>query len=181
MRLFPTLMVALLLVLPAGAEDVTFGPYTAKAPKDWKFSESTSSMRMAQAMIPAAKDDKADAEMVVFFFGEGGGGDLKANMGRWKGMFAPPEGKKIDDVSKESEFKLLDDKVTVNALEVEGTYKAKARPFDPNSPVVENKDYKMINYVINCEKGPYFVRVTGPAKTIDARKAEILAWIKGMK
>src|SRR5262245_9338067 len=57
------------------------------APTAWKKQESTSSMRVAQFKITKSEGDPEDTEMIVFFFGKGGGGDVEGNMKRWKGLF----------------------------------------------------------------------------------------------
>jgi hypothetical protein len=90
-------------------------------PADWKQEEVSSQFRVYHFRIPHVADDKTDAELIIFFFGTGGGGPADANVKRWKGFFIPPEGKKIDDVAKVESFKVGD--VNVTYLEVEGTYK----------------------------------------------------------
>src|SRR3989442_361268 len=72
----------------------------SRAPAAWKEERSTSNMRHAQFRAPKADGDKDDAEFVIFYFGPGGGGSNEENIKRWKGQFVPPDGKKIDDVTK---------------------------------------------------------------------------------
>jgi hypothetical protein len=129
--------------------------------------------------LPSAKDEKASAELIIFYFGPGGGGSAEENIKRWKGMIAPPQGKKIDDVAKVDKFKVGDVKVTY--LDVEGTYLAKERPFDPNSKVERKPDYRMLGVVFESPKGPYFMRVTGPAKTVAEQKKAFDEWLKNFK
>jgi hypothetical protein len=151
----------------------------SKAPADWKSEPTTNRMRAYQFKLPKAKDDKADAEMIIFYFGPGGGGSAEDNIKRWKGMIEPPTGKKIDDVAKVDKSKVGD--VAVTYLDVEGTYLAKERPFDPNSKVEKKADYRMLGIVFESPKGPYFIRVTGPAKTVAEQKKAIDEWLKNFK
>ena len=177
-----SLTVALTLTLAVSAEDVEFGPYKSKAPEAWKSSAASNTMRVYQATLPKAEGDAEDAELVVFFFGEGGGGGVKANIERWKGAIKAPEGKKIDDVSKVTEMKVNGDKITLTYLDIaEGMYMAKKQPFNPKSETVEKDGYRMLGVVIECEKGPYFVRVTGPKKTVEKHKKDFDEWVKGIK
>ena len=92
-------------------------------PADWRPEEAKSQFRLHHFRIPHVADDKTDAELIVFFFGPGGGGTAEANVKRWKGMFIPPEDKKIEDVSKLENFKVGNVKVTY--LDVQGTYKSR--------------------------------------------------------
>jgi hypothetical protein len=151
----------------------------SKAPADWKQEATTNQMRAYQFKLPHAKDDKLDADMIIFYFGPGGGGSAEDNIKRWKGMMAPVEGKKIEDVAKVDKFKVGE--VPVTYLDVEGTYLAKERPFDPNSKVEKKPDYRMLGVVFESPKGPYFIRVTGPAKTIAEQKKAFDEWLKNFK
>jgi hypothetical protein len=148
-------------------------------PADWKHEEVSSQFRVYHFRIPHAADDKTDAELIIFFFGPGGGGPADANVKRWKGMFIPPEGKKIDDVAKVETFKVGDVKVTY--LDVEGTYKFKERPFDPSAKEELRTDYRLLGVVFESPKGPYFFRLVGPAKTVTQHKKAFEDWVGGFK
>lgn len=151
----------------------------SRVPESWKQNKTDGRMRVLHFVIPKEKGDKHDGEVLVFFFGKGGGGGVDANITRWKGMIAPPAGKSIDDVSKVEKTKAGEVPVTI--LDAAGTYTHKARPFDPNEKGEKRPDYRLIGIIIESANGPYFVRITGPAKTIEANKKGIDAWVKGMK
>ena len=175
---------AALIALAGGlrADDVELGGLKSKAPEGWKAQEIPDTLkqfRMYQAKLAKAEGDAEDAELIVFYFGEGGGGGVDANVKRWKDMFSPPKGKTIDDVAKTEEVKVGDHKATV--LEVSGTYKFKARPFDPNAKVEEKENFKLVGAVFEAPKGPYFIRVTGPAKTMEKHKKAFDEWLKNFK
>ena len=59
------------------------------APAEWTSKPSSSSMRVAQWELLG---DDASAEVVIFYFGEGGGGGVDANLDRWLGQFEQPDG-----------------------------------------------------------------------------------------
>jgi len=161
---------------------IEFGELKSKTPADWKEQEIPEKARglgrIYQFSLPKKGEDKDDAELFVFYF-KGSGGDAKSNIERWKGMFNPPEGKKIDDVAKTTEMKVGD--VPVTYFEIEGTYKFKAAPFDPKAEVTLKPNYKMINVIFDCPKGPYFIRMVGPAKTMDEYKKGFDGWLKAFK
>jgi hypothetical protein len=151
----------------------------SRAPADWKEAETSGQFRAYQFQVPRADGDKADADVIVFFFGTGSGGSVAQNIPRWKGQFNPPEGKTIDDVSKLERFKVGD--VDVAYFDVTGTYKFKARPFDPNAREELRPDYRMIMVYFGTKKGPYFIRFIGPAKTVTQHKKGFDEWVKGFK
>ncbi len=149
------------------------------APADWKSEKVTAKFRTHHFRIPHVADDKTDAELTIFFFGTGSGGSADDNVKRWKGFFIPPEGKKIEDVSKVENFKVGN--VDVTYLDVQGTYKFKERPFDPTSKEELRPDYRMLGVVFESPKGPYFFRMVGPAKTVEQNKKAFEDWVKGFK
>lgn len=171
---------ALLLAfaIPVVADTVEIDGLKSSTPKSWKPGEATK-FRYYQAALPKAKGDENDAELVVFFFGPGGGGGVEENIKRWKGMFKAPEGKSIDDVSKVDAFKVGDVKVTY--LDVRGTYLFKSAQFNPNAKVEARPNSRMLAVVFDSPNGPYFIRVTGPAATVDAHKQDFDNWLKAFK
>src|SRR5437762_1504900 len=72
---------------------VTLGALKSTTPGDWKSQAPSNKFRAYQFAV-------GDAELVIFFFGENGGGSAEDNIQRWKGTFLPPEGKSIEDASK---------------------------------------------------------------------------------
>lgn len=168
---------ALTLTLLAAGTPVTLDGLTSNAPAAWKETPTGSSMRFKQFTVPKVKGDEHDAELVIFYFGPGQGGAADANMARWKGMFVPPEGKKIDDVSKVETIQVNGVKTTI--LDVRGTYKWKPAPMAPQEELRPN--HRMIGVVFESEKGPYFMRFVGPEKTVDKNKKDFDRWLRGFK
>jgi hypothetical protein len=161
-----------------GAE-VTLDGLKSRAPAGWKMQPPSNKLRAYQFLVPRADGDKEDAELVVFYFGPGGGGTAEDNIKRWKSMFQPPEGKKIDDVSRVEKFKVGD--VPVTSLDVHGTYLYKFPPFDPNAKVRKKADFRRLGVIFESKNGPYFITLTGPAKTIAQQKKGFDEWLKGFK
>jgi hypothetical protein len=159
--------------------DVTIDGLKSRTPADWAEEPSTSRMRVHQFRVPRAEGDSSDAELTIFFFGPGGGGDAASNVKRWKSMFAPPEGKRPDDIAKVEQFKVGD--IPVTYVDVDGTYKFKARPFDPNAKEELKPDYRMLAVYFGSPHGPYFFRLVGPAKTVTQHKQGFDDWLKGFK
>lgn len=156
--------------------------FKSTVPASWKEEEPSEISRrvgrIKQFRIPKVGEDKQDAEFYVSHF-PGGGGGVQANIERWKNQFVPPEGKKIDDVAKVETFKVGETPVTY--LDVQGTYK-----HTPGGPFAGGKTelrphYRMLAVIFESKNGPYFVRLTGPDKTVSENKKGFDAWLKGLK
>lgn len=149
----------------------------SKAPATWKEEEPPErlrAMRLKQFRVAKEEGDPADAEIVINFFGKGGGGGLEANLGRWKGMMKPAAGKSADDAFKVEKLNVGD--VDVTLLDAEGTYLG--APFEKAQPKAE---YRMLRAYFDSKNGPYFISLTGPAKTVGKQKAAFVDWLKNFK
>ena len=89
------------------------------------------------------------------------------------------KGKTIDDVSKVEEFKVSERPVTF--LDISGTYKFKARPFDPKAEEETRTDYRMLAVQIDGKNEVYQIKLTGPAKTVEKYKKGFDEWLKAFK
>jgi hypothetical protein len=159
----------------AGADDkgtvVTLGDLKSAAPAAWKSQPPANKFRANQFAV-------GDAELVIFYFG-GSGGSVDDNIKRWKAVFVPPEGKSIDDVSKLETFKV--GKAELTYLDIQGTFLSKNPPFDPNAKTERKPDYRRLAVYFACEGGPYFIHLTGPAKTVEQNKKSFDDWLKNFK
>ena len=98
---------------------------TFTTPDGWKQAPSGSSMRVAEFTLPRAAGDPDDAQLVVYYFG-GSGGSVDANMQRWIGQMAQPDGKPSSAVAKKESRKV--NGLTVSLVDVSGTYTADMSP-----------------------------------------------------
>lgn len=155
---------------------VDFDGAKSTTPGDWKEEAPENRMRYMQFRLPKKGDDKEDANLVIY---KGVGGDSKANIERWKGQFSPPEGKKIDDVATVKEFKIDGHPATL--LDVHGTYKFKKQPFNPRAKVFPKANFRMLAVYYKGPKDLYQIKLTGPAKTIEAYKKGFDEWLKNFK
>jgi hypothetical protein len=147
----------------------------ATTPADWKAEKPTSKLRFAQFRLPKKGDDKDDAELVIF---KGLGGSVEQNLERWKGTFVPPKGKKIEEVSKVEEMKVQGRKVTY--LDISGTFKYK-EPGKPDAKEEPRPDYRMLAVQFDGKDDAYHIKLTGPAKTVEAYKKGFDEWLKALK
>jgi hypothetical protein len=162
----------LTVLLSAAAIDLSAAGLTYTAPSGWKPVATSSSMRVAQFAVPRAAGDAQDAELVVYYFG-GAGGTIEANIERWVGQMQQPDGKPSSAVAKRQSRTINGLRVTL--VDVPGTYVAEMTPGSPqrhNSP-----NFHLRAAVIETTNGPYFIKLTGPAKTIAASEKSFEAFL----
>jgi hypothetical protein len=140
-------------------------------PSGWQRIAPSSAMRKATYKIPAAPKDPEDAEMAVFYFGQGEGGGTEANIQRWIGQFSDA---KPSDV-KRTERSPNGMKQTI--VEVEGTYSG-GMPGQQSAP---KTNYRLIGAVVETPAGSYFFKLTGPKKTVESAKGAYLTLLDSVK
>ena len=150
------LMALLVAALPGQAGTLTF-----TRPAAWTDRAAASSMRVAEFVVPKVSGDPEDAEVIVYYFG-GSGGTVEANLQRWTSQVQSSK----DPVRTSSTVNGL----KLTSLDVSGTYVAEVRP---GSTERHNKPgFRMRATVVETPKGPYFIKLTGPAVTVDKAGAQ---------
>ena len=156
MILLQTALVAFLLPQTAG------GSLAYTSPAAWHSRPPASSMRVAEFVIPKSDGDSEDAELIIYYFGAGGGGSAEANIQRWIGQMQPPAGKKTDprgDTRVVSGLK-------VSMVDVSGTYVAEMRPGAADH--YDKPGFRLRAAVVETPHGSYYIKMTGPARTMAA-------------
>jgi len=130
-------------------------------PQGWHTQPTSSSMRVAEFSLPRAEADAEDAQLVVYYFG-GSGGSVDANLQRWVSQMQQPDGRPSSGVAKKENRSVNGLRVTM--LDVSGTYVAETAP---GSTERNNKpNFRLRAGVVETSNGPYFIKLTGPAKTV---------------
>ena len=146
---------------PAGPKDVKIDDITLSVPATWKQQPPANKLRLAQFLIPAAEGEEFPAELVISSF-PGGGGGVNQNLDRWTGQFAN-EGRKVkvtSGTSPQGEYVLHD---------VTGTYLYTAGgPFAGGKKEARANHRSMSVVLTIKDKANYFIRLTGPEKSINA-------------
>ena len=164
---------AALLSLSAIVHAATLG-FTA--PAGWKPVPTSSSMRVGQFAIPKSAGDSQDAEIVVYYFG-GSGGTIDANIERWIGQMQQPDGKPSAGVAQRSKRTI--NGLAVTMVDVSGTYIAEMTPGASerhNSP-----NFRLRAAVVETANGPYYIKLTGPAKTVAAADKAFEEFLTSLK
>jgi len=142
---------------PAVAGDLRF-----KVPEGWTVEKPTSDMRFAQYKLPKADGDGEDALLVVYYFGQGQGGPAQANIDRWLNQMKQPDGHPSKERAKMETLTV--NGLQVNTVDVTGNYSGGMSP--DSAPADSKSIYRLRAAVIDTPKGSYFVKLTGPEKTV---------------
>jgi hypothetical protein len=165
------------VLVAAALQSAPAGSLAFTAPAAWKARPAASSMRVAEFVVPKAPGDAEDGELVVYFFGGMGGGGVEANIDRWIAQLQQPDGSPSKDKARREEQAINGLKVTT--VDVAGTYVAELRP---GSSERHNKPgFRLRAAVVQAPRGPYYVKMTGPAKTIAAADADFRAFLASLR
>ena len=146
-------------------------------PRGWVSKAPSSTTRVAEFTLAKAPGDAEDATVTVYFFG-GQGGSVQANLDRWIGQMAQPDGRPSKDVAKTSTMQSATG-LKISLVDVPGTYVAEVTP--GSSERLNKPGFRQIAAVIETTDGPYFVKVTGPAATVAKWKDSVDAFLKSLR
>ena len=113
----------------------------------------------------AATYQVGDSECVVYFFGQGQGGSVEANLARWSGQFTVK-----GQPARSRTTKKTVNGLTVTTIDVTGTYEATGGM--ATTPQEPKSDTRMLAAIIEGPGGNIFIKFTGPAKTLAENSAK---------
>lgn len=156
---------------------VEVGPLRIPFAAGWVEETPASRMRAAQAALPAPAAEGAAAELTVYHFGKGQGGDAAANVARWRGQVERPEGLSEEEHAKESRREVAGLPVTV--IEMRGRYLGSRFPGHPDPTPID--DARLVGVIIEHPDGNWFIKVAGARATMDHHRTAIEAMIAGIE
>jgi hypothetical protein len=147
---------------PSGTDTVPQADLVWKAPARWRLVPNASSMRIATYRIPRVAGDPADAELSIVK----AGGTVDANIERWIGQF-DPAGQTTAKRGTRTVGKL-----DVAIVEIHGTYNGGMM-----KEATPTADWALLGAVVSTPDMPHFFKLTGPAKSVAAARAEFDAFV----
>jgi hypothetical protein len=143
------------------------GALTWTAPAGWEARLPSSSMRLAEYVIPG---EAGPGELTIFYFGPGGGGGVDANIARWIGQFATPEGQPVQGnrTTREGAVKIY-------LVEAQGTFNPGMAGSGP-----PRDQYKLLGAIAESSVGLYFFKLVGPQVTISANSDAFETFIQSL-
>lgn len=141
-------------------------------PAGWKSQQVRSRIIEHEFVAPTGDAEDAATARVTMM---AAGGDVDANISRWRGQFTGTPDAKTE--------KLQVAGMTVHLVELEGSYKDTmgGGPFAGGKTVVRD-DYGMLGAIIVTQDGrQYFVKMTGPKEAVEAHRKGFKAMLKGIQ
>jgi hypothetical protein len=138
-------------------------------PSSWQSEPPATNMRVAQASIPGSG---GPGDLVVFYFGPGGGGGVEANIQRWIGQMDAAPGSN----PKAETFEANGYKVTW--IDVAGTLKPSNMG---TGPTTEQPGSRLLGAVVEGAGGPWFFKATGPDATLSAERDNFLKMLHSVR
>ncbi len=147
--------------------DLTAGSLTFKAGSPWVAKKTARMMSAGGYTIPG-KDKAPGVEADFYHFGgNGGGGDVDANIKRWQGQFEPNDEGALPTPKKE-EVTMGDKKVLF--VHLKGTYLSGSVMDAKRTPL---PGYTMTGVIIQTDDGSIFIKVNGPDALMASTQADI--------
>jgi hypothetical protein len=159
---------------PATETVSVFGEKKLEVPKTWQRTKPASSIVEHEFLLKDEEGDDAPTARVTMM---AAGGDVKANIDRWKGQFTGG-----DAAAQKSEEKKVG-KWTVHIVDLSGNFKETmgGGPFS-GGKVVERTNYAMLGAILVHPEGrKYFVKMTGPADLVKSGREDLVSMFDGLK
>jgi hypothetical protein len=149
--------------------------FSLAAPEGWKRVQPKSSIVETEFSIPSEGEGLQPGRMTVM----GAGGSVQANVDRWYGQFAQPDGSDTKSKATSKKLKLAGCDVTI--VDITGPYKdAPAGPF-AGGKAVDRPDYRMLAAIVETpDRGNYFLKFYGPGKTVAKHADGFRAMVEGL-
>ena len=167
---------AVILAMTAGGHDlfaqpssITLLDYKASVPATWVSKTPSSTSRLAQFVAPGPDS----AEVIVFFFGASMGGNVDANLTRWRGQFTTGDAKPAyERVTRDSTGKF-----PLTIAEYSGTYR---RGIGAGSADSVRTGQTLIATIVETPRGAMFIQLFGPSARVAAERDTYLKFVKGI-
>jgi hypothetical protein len=176
-RVVSAAFLTLALSRAGGAQaSVTLLDYRTSVPATWMPRPPSSSSRLAEFVVPPLKGAPAaeGAEVVVYFFGKTQGGNVQANLTRWRSQFSTPDGSPVPE-------KVTSDSTggfPITFAEFRGTYR---RGIGAGSADSVRTGQALIAAIAETPRGTMFIQLFGPAARVASERDTFMRFVKGFK
>lgn len=166
------LLSAVASTMQAQGNSITLLDYRTTVPTGWTSRTPSSSMRLAEFVLPATAE--GTGEVVIFFFGPAQGGNVDANLTRWKGQFSNPDGSPVvQTVTRDSSGAF-----PLTFAEYTGSYR---RGIGAGSADSIRTGQRLIAGIAETPHGTLFIQMFGQAARIAAERETFMRFVKGLK
>lgn len=138
-------------------------PFLARRP--------SSELRAAEYAV----SDQPDTELAVFHFGEGEGGSVDENVGRWLDQLAQPDGRPTREVAEIEEREL--DGMPATIVDARGSFSG----VRGSGAEEEREGYRLLGAIIEAEGGMVFFKLLGPEAGVAAAEPAFEALLTSIR
>jgi hypothetical protein len=139
------------------------GDLSVSFPKAWKKTKPSNSMRLLELHL---KTKDGEGVLSAYYFGPSSG-SIRMNLDRWKGQFQDPKN------IIEKEIKGANFETTL--LSLDGSYGG-----GMGGKKAEGRS-RLFAWITRTPKGPFYFKLVGPKKVVDAWESELLEVAKGIR
>jgi hypothetical protein len=167
------LLALVLVAAPAQAQsnNLTLLGYQTTVPAAWAPRTPSSSMRLAEFVLPPSAE--GTGEVVVFFFGPAQGGNVAANLARWKGQFSNPDGSPVvESVTRDSSGVF-----PITIAEYTGSYR---RGIGAGSADSIRTGQRLIAGIVETPHGTLFIQLFGTAARVAGERETFIRFVKSL-
>jgi len=152
---------------------VTLLDYHTAVPNGWTSRAPSSSSRLAEYVVPAQGSD-GSAEVIVYFFGKQQGGNIQANLTRWKGQFSTPDGSPVPETITRDSTGIF----PITFAEYRGTYR---RGIGAGSADSVKTGQTLVAAIAETPRGTMFIQLFGPSARVAAERDTFMKFVRGLK
>jgi hypothetical protein len=146
--------------------------YHTTVPATWTSRAPASTMRLAEYVVPT--NAQGSAEVVVYFFGKGQGGNVDANLTRWKAQFSTSDGSAVPEMILRDSTGLF----PITFAEYRGNYR---RGIGTGSADSVRVGQTLVAGIAETPRGTLFIQLFGNSARVAEEKAAFLAFVRGLR
>jgi hypothetical protein len=157
----------------AAQASISLLDYHATVPSGWVARTPSSSSRLAQFVLTGS-DSANSAEVVVFFFGKTPGGNVEANLARWRDQFSTPDGSPVPErVTRDSSGAF-----PITIAEFRGTYR---RGIGAGTADSVRTGQALVAAIAETPRGTLFMQLFGAAARVAGEREAFVRFVKGLR
>lgn len=153
---------------PADPTTIEVLGYEAPTDPTWRWEPPKNTMRLVNWIIPAPEGAEP-AELAVMHFPEASGNTTDRNIERWTSQF-----RGADLPVKPVIRSITVATMPTTLVELRGEYLGMGGGW-------HKQDYAMLVAMVESERGSIFIKLLGPAQTVDAARASWTAMVEGLR
>jgi len=147
--------------------------YSANVPAGWQSRMPGNEMRLAEFTVRSGGSADS-ADVVVYYFGEGQGGSVQANIDRWSSQFTSPDGSAVTPTVTTVE----DTSFPTTLVELTGSY-GRGMGMGPGREAA-TAGQALDAAVVETPKGNFFIQLFGDSASVQSARSEFLAFVKSI-